>query len=162
MSFVLTWTAEMDDQLRRLWAEGKTTYQIAQLMAKHGVPSRYSISGRAHRIGLSRPSPIRRRVSGEDLQPQRKRDRERAAQAVIAPAPAPAPAPKPVLPPIKHLTRLAAMDGRCACAWPIGDPKSPSFRFCAAPVVKPGASYCAEHCERAYRDAPDYRRGITP
>lgn len=36
-----------------------------------------------------------------------------------------------------------------ACCWPIGTPRTPEFRFCAAPAV-PGRPYCAEHLPLAY------------
>lgn len=35
------------------------------------------------------------------------------------------------------------------CRWGIGDPGTPGFRFCAAPVAAERA-YCLEHCQRAY------------
>lgn len=40
-----------------------------------------------------------------------------------------------------------------ACVWPIGEPRSPEFRFCGAPAVA-GRSYCQEHIDRAYAKAP--------
>jgi hypothetical protein len=36
------------------------------------------------------------------------------------------------------------------CAWPIGDPRSPKFRFCED-GAESGRPYCAAHCGRAYR-----------
>ena len=33
-------------------------------------------------------------------------------------------------------------DQRC---YPIGEPRTPGFRYCAAPVAQPGAVYCLEH-----------------
>jgi hypothetical protein len=37
------------------------------------------------------------------------------------------------------------------CAWPIGDPRDPSYRTCGHPVAPPGLPYCAQHTARAYR-----------
>jgi hypothetical protein len=31
------------------------------------------------------------------------------------------------------------------CCYPIGEPRTPGFRYCATPVVQPGAVYCLEH-----------------
>ena len=31
------------------------------------------------------------------------------------------------------------------CCYPIGEPRTPGFHYCAAPVVQPGAVYCTEH-----------------
>ena len=38
------------------------------------------------------------------------------------------------------------------CCYPIGEPRTAGFRFCAAPVAQQGAVYCLEHtrlCRRA-------------
>lgn len=39
-----------------------------------------------------------------------------------------------------------------SCRWPLGDPRHPSFRFCAEPAV-PTRVYCADHCRRAGQSA---------
>jgi hypothetical protein len=39
------------------------------------------------------------------------------------------------------------------CRWPIGDPRSPDFRFCEV-VTQPGKSYCARHAAIAYQPHP--------
>jgi hypothetical protein len=31
------------------------------------------------------------------------------------------------------------------CHYPIGEPRTPGFRYCAAPIAQPGAVYCLEH-----------------
>ena len=31
------------------------------------------------------------------------------------------------------------------CCYPIGEPRTTGFRYCAAPVAQPGAVYCPEH-----------------
>ena len=31
------------------------------------------------------------------------------------------------------------------CCYPIGEPRTPGFRYCAAPVAQPGAVYCLAH-----------------
>jgi len=31
------------------------------------------------------------------------------------------------------------------CCYPIGEPRTPGFRYCAAPIAQPGAVYCPEH-----------------
>jgi len=31
------------------------------------------------------------------------------------------------------------------CCYPTGEPRTPGFRYCAAPVAQPGAVYCLEH-----------------
>ena len=41
------------------------------------------------------------------------------------------------------------------CCYPIGEPRTPGFRYCAAPIAHPGAVYCLEHKRVCYvsRDA---------
>jgi hypothetical protein len=31
------------------------------------------------------------------------------------------------------------------CCYPIGEPRTPGFRYCSAPVAQQGAVYCPEH-----------------
>jgi hypothetical protein len=31
------------------------------------------------------------------------------------------------------------------CCYPIGEPRTPGFRYCAAPIAQTGAVYCLEH-----------------
>jgi hypothetical protein len=38
------------------------------------------------------------------------------------------------------------------CCYPIGEPRTPGFRYCAAPVAQPGAVYCLEHKLLCRRD----------
>lgn len=40
--------------------------------------------------------------------------------------------------------------GPMHCKWPIGDPKTESFRFCGKRRMT-GRDYCREHHERAHR-----------
>jgi len=38
------------------------------------------------------------------------------------------------------------------CRWPLGDPREPDFRFCAA-LQLPGYPYCEHHCRIAFNPA---------
>jgi len=52
------WTDERIEQLRQLWAEGRSASEIAETL---GGVTRNAVIGKAHRLGLSgRPSPIKR------------------------------------------------------------------------------------------------------
>lgn len=54
--------------------------------------------------------------------------------------------------------RVTIMDLReYMCRWPIGDPTSPSFRFCGARSTT-GMPYCAHHASIAYQPIIDRRR----
>lgn len=54
---------------------------------------------------------------------------------------------------------IAAIEDRGvdACQWPIGDPRSPAFRFCGDARRDDGTSYCAHHHGIAY-----VPRGVRP
>jgi GcrA cell cycle regulator len=39
--------------------------------------------------------------------------------------------------------------GKGTCRWPIGEPRTPGFRYCDAPALL-GKPYCAACCQRAY------------
>lgn len=49
--------------------------------------------------------------------------------------------------PLAAVPRAPSAD---TCRWPIGEPRTPGFRFCDAAEVVQGRSYCRAHCERAY------------
>lgn len=156
----MEWTDETIAQLRALWAEGHSTAEIGRRLGCN----KNAIVGKAHRIDLpSRPSPIRRDVprppsptrgSGATLPP--------LASLFDAAAPdrrfIPGQRQPPIRPPQTSAARPApiksqpvvASYGRVApCCWPIGEPRTKSFRFCGAPSA-PGRPYCAEHCAVAY------------
>jgi GcrA cell cycle regulator len=166
------WNEARDAMLRRLWGLGWTASKIAGELRV----SRNAVIGRKNRLKIgSRPSPIktadpaategkrqasRLRSHGKNRQQQRhamqaaiaKSDRtasQRIANlnghTVVQPVTKPIPAPAPRL-------------SRDACAWPIGDPKKPDFRWCGAKPVVPGKPYCAHHCSIAYRSPEEAAR----
>jgi hypothetical protein len=99
-----------------------------------------------------------------ELHAKRKRERQVLPQQLAFTLDAPPIAPAPVEPPAqqqpRHKTLFELRDEECR--WPIGDPRSPDFGFCAAPK-RAGSSYCAEHHARAIesREQPTYDQQIT-
>jgi GcrA cell cycle regulator len=157
----MDWTAEAIDRLRALWDEGHSTAEIGRRM---GV-SKNAVVGKAHRLNLpARPSPIRREAEGgatprPAAQP-RKALPPREPAPLRRPAAAPAPAaavaaPAPVAPPAAVVRPFPRVSAR-TCCWPMGEPGTPEFRFCAAPAMAP-KPYCAEHAAIAYVKARDRR-----
>lgn len=163
----MEWSAEQIERLRTLWDEGLSTAQIADRL---GV-TKNAVVGKAHRIELpARPSPIRPNPDSNW--------REKAAQArragrdtlpllaclrgaTQAPAARRAFVPKVVHPRAATERPTAAMSvtkyGRVIeCCWPIGEPRTSSFRFCCSPS-EPGRSYCHDHCKVAYIEIRDRR-----
>ena len=73
---------------------------------------------------------------------------------VVAPRPAPSP-PRAVLPqtpPPRPYGRVIT------CCWPIGEPRTRSFRFCDLECV-PGNPYCQQHAQMAYVKVKDRATG---
>ena len=57
----MVWTEGMMDTLKKLWSEGKSASEIAEILGQD--ISRNSVIGKAHRLGLSgRPSPIKKKT----------------------------------------------------------------------------------------------------
>ena len=163
----MEWTAKAIDLLRALWAEGHSTAEIGRRM---GV-TKNAIVGKAHRLDLpARPSPIRKQEAGgtPSSAASRRRPSVREATAparrpaVQAPPPpplpartvaaAPIPAPNPAPAAVRHFPRASFR----SCCWPIGEPGTRDFRFCAA-EADPGRPYCADHSAIAYVRARDRR-----
>ena len=147
----MEWTAEAIDRLRALWDEGHSTAEIGRRM---GV-SKNAVVGKAHRLNLpARPSPIRREDAEAGTRhpaaaPQSRRTlppppREAAALPPRRPEP-PRPASAPPVVVVRPFPRTSAR----SCCWPMGEPGTAEFRFCAAPALA-AKPYCAEHAAIAY------------
>ena len=149
------WTPEKDATLTRLWADHSlSTMAIASAMRI----TKNSVIGRAHRINLpSRPSPIR--TAGgprKEKAPTVAVRKETAARVTYLKSP-----------PTERSVELARINSILAdvrrtvaaspawttarsCQWPIGELRTPSFRFCGCENVVRARPYCAEHCASAY------------
>lgn len=143
-------------KLREWWADHAiTTIEIGRRLGA----SKNAIVGKAHRLDLeARPSPIRR--SGEPAVITRVRPVVRVTLPPLASLSPQPPAPRPMIAapiPIPRATSVARSD-RPKCCWPIGTPRTASFRFCDE-QAEPGRSYCDEHCKRARVRVP--QRGET-
>ena len=171
----MEWTVETIDRLKGLWAEGLSTAEIGRRLSI----SKNAVVGKAHRLELpARPSPIRRdseaaarprpaaprRVSGPTLP-------SLAAPPVVLPAGAVPPRPaapmtsRPSLVTPGLVTAGFATASRTAprtpaCCWPIGEPGTPSFRFCGDPSLA-GKPYCGPHAEIAYVRMRDRREDVA-
>ena len=152
----MEWTAKAIDLLRALWAEGHSTAEIGRRM---GV-TKNAIVGKAHRLDLpARPSPIRKQEAGGSSAAPRRRPSVREAAlpaARIVPQPQPAAPPPAATAPVAAAVRPFPRASMRSCCWPIGEPGTREFRFCAA-EADPGRPYCAEHSAIAYVRARDRR-----
>jgi GcrA cell cycle regulator len=159
------WTDDTIRELWQLWSEGHSTAEIGRRM---GI-SKNAVVGKAHRLDLpARPSPIRTGGSPRPPRPPRAPRRPpvpRLADTVLLSSLRAGDIPTAVerLAPLHTPTRRVASAprriGSHPCCWPIGEPRTSSFRFCddLAPLDVP---YCDEHARLAYkprrrRDAAD-------
>ncbi len=156
----MEWNEEAIGRLRTLWAEGHSTAEIGRRMAV----SKNAVVGKAHRLGLvARPSPIRREGAPSAARPPSPR---RAVGPTLPPLPGAQAAPPPAaLPERPMVAPMPAVPVRVAptrstrssaCCWPIGEPGTPSFRFCDGDALA-GKPYCAEHAQLAYVKVRDRR-----
>lgn len=166
----MDWNDEAIARLRMMWADGLTTAEIGRRL---GV-TKNAVVGKSHRLLLPpRPSPIRRMPAGQVARPQPRRtvgptlpplqtvSRPSAAPRLPASprdvsVAAPARTVAPARPGALRAIPASAGSRISTCCWPLGDPGTPSFRFCddAAMTNKP---YCMAHAALAYVKVRDRR-----
>jgi len=133
------WNDERIAELKRRWSGGESASQIALAM---GAPSRNSIIGKAHRLGLGQRAPLRKPRKAKKAPPAVKIE-------VLAPVPQ---KPAPVAPaaPYVPVARISHAELKPHhCQMPVGDPKQPGFGFCGQPR-KIGKAYCPDCCGVAH------------
>jgi GcrA cell cycle regulator len=168
----MDWTDDAIIRLRSMWDEGLSTAEIGRRLSI----SKNSVVGKAHRLDLpARPSPIRRdpsvvsvprepaprRVSGSTLPSMAVAEPE-----IVEPTKVVARPVSPAIPPSRP-SLVAAMSTPIrlaprapACCWPIGEPGTPSFRFCGDPALS-NKPYCGPHADIAYVRVRDRREEVA-
>lgn len=140
----MEWTEDRIETLRRLWGQGMSASQIADIL---GGVTRNAVIGKLHR--LDRPERIKAPA--------------KPVTAKVARAPRPArlqaarPASMLVETDAPRATFRAEEPGSATflnleahmCRWPIGDPCGDDFSFCGGAIVH--GPYCASHSALAYR-----------
>jgi GcrA cell cycle regulator len=136
MQFQATWSAEKDDTLRKLWAEGLSASLIAERMGT----TKNAIVGRARRLRLpSRPSPIRRNASPPPV--RRVKPGVSTLPPVASAAPSPVPAATQVASP-QPPGNTALAPTRPAAARPSPKPPRLVCETPRPPVAAPGDRGC--------------------
>ncbi|MEH2668007.1 GcrA cell cycle regulator [Bradyrhizobium elkanii] len=168
-----TWSEERVEQLKKLFESGLSCSQIA---AELGSVTRNAVIGKLHRLGMAntRPKEVR-----ESRVPKRKRSappqprrqtmiRDVLAQRDQAIASGELDTELSALnatefdDSVPQAQRKGVLDlARGDCRWPFGDPSTPDFYFCAAPVL-PDCPYCAQHVRLAYQSTQPRVRNISP
>jgi GcrA cell cycle regulator len=145
-------------KLRSLWDDGLSSSAIGRALKL----SKNAVIGKAHRLDLpARPCPIKP-ANGQ----RQKWARRPCPQVSLPPLSAPVSLPpssdvretgtetvsnplaalgasRPAFMPVIWTSRVSQ------CCWPIGDPGTPTFRYCGVPSL-PGKPYCAPHASTAY------------
>jgi GcrA cell cycle regulator len=165
----MSWTEQQIQMLKDMWGHGFSASDIAGRLG--GGLTRNAVIGKAHRLKLSAGLAATRgtssgglrtpsQVSGmADIKSSRKR-------VMLRPLPVlPTPSTTNVTKPIQRESFRSPMDstkprsegiavtkaGDRHCRWPVGDPRSPDFRFCGCNVHE-GLPYCTDHARVAYQN----------
>lgn len=165
----MSWTEQQIQMLKDMWGHGFSASQIAVRLG--GNFSRNAVIGKAHRLKLSsRPSPIHREkgeegaiIGNESMlsavtkaSSTRKRVMLRPLPVLPTPTHNPAAATREafrsVEPVVKRSEGIAVTKaGDRQCRWPVGDPRSPDFRFCGC-SAHDALPYCIDHARVAYQN----------
>lgn len=131
--------------LKKLWAEGLSTSQIA---ADLGGVTRNAVIGKVHRLKL--PAPVRSERA--PVKPRAPKPHKSGPVIVQRIANRDAPSILPTMPqPTGTVQRCTVLELNSRnCHWPFGEPQSPDFFFCGGDAVD-GKPYCAGHCDVAYK-----------
>jgi GcrA cell cycle regulator len=164
---LMSWTDERVEQLSKLWMDGLSASQIANILGS-GI-TRNAVIGKVHRLGLSgrakAPSTAKPRV--RDAQPRQPRTPRRSGgggvhrNAALAYSPRPNVQPavrsmeEVVVPMSNPITIMELKEN--TCRFPLGDPSTPEFRYCGG-KSQATVPYCPFHERIAYQPAQDRRR----
>lgn len=164
----MTWTEQKIQMLKDMWG-----HHSASEIAEHiGGLTRNAVIGKAHRLKLSAqkmsdgPGTGAPRATGGmgTMKTTRKRVMLRPLPVVPAPTTATT-APARTIPTAKDIFRslegiggvtraegiAVTKAGERHCRWPVGDPRSPDFRFCGC-TAHDGLPYCVDHARVAYQN----------
>jgi GcrA cell cycle regulator len=167
----MLWTVEAVEDLKKLALQGKSASHISAAL---GVGSRNAVIGKASRIGIKlgggggasvrgKAPPRAARPRWATVHYERPSTDARGSGAAaardlqVSPGDGAPPERSFAVIEIGEMRRLRLEDIReSACRWPLGDPRSRDFAYCGLTPVG-GQSYCAGHCQMAYR-SPQARR----
>jgi GcrA cell cycle regulator len=159
----MSWTEQQIQALKKMWGNGFSASDIAKTLG--GGLTRNAVIGKAHRLKLSsRPASMRQgddlpvKVGGSVLPTMTKVSKKRAMLRPLPPVQMPDSSTKPMTrDTIRAFDQTRRTEGIAVtkaterhCRWPIGDPRSPDFRFCGC-TCHEGLPYCVDHARVAYQ-----------
>jgi GcrA cell cycle regulator len=162
----MSWTEQQIQMLKDMWGHGYSASDIAMRLG--GGLTRNAVIGKAHRMKLSvgRAARVEGVSALRSIPPVvgmgdiKSRKRITLRPLPVLPTPATAPLAKPMQreafrSPIDNIKRSEGIAvtkaGDRHCRWPVGDPRSPDFRFCGCNVHE-GLPYCIDHARVAYQN----------
>jgi GcrA cell cycle regulator len=151
------WTEKRLETLQTMWGEGNSASQIANRL---GGVTRNAVIGKVRRLGLAPRKTTSRKQgqrAGAEGAPVAGGGVVRAPIQYELPFLSMPTAKQPKAPaPAVETTSPAPLRGNvldlkeCMCRWPIGDPRSADFHFCARQKAG-GSSYCEHHSRIAFQ-----------
>lgn len=163
----MSWTEQQIQALKQMWGNGFSASDIAKNLG-NGI-TRNAVIGKAHRLKLSvggaaavarSSAPLPAKNTGNAIKAITKVSQKRAMLRPLPSVQAPeaivarAAAKQEIIPSVEILKKpegiAVTKAGERHCRWPIGDPRSPEFRFCGCKSVD-GLPYCVDHARVAYQ-----------
>jgi GcrA cell cycle regulator len=166
---IMGWTEQQIQMLKEMWGNGYSASEIAGRIG--GGLSRNAIIGKAHRLKLSAglsaakigPAAGHRVPAAQNMSANVKSSRKRVMLRPLPVLPVP---PSTTVTKIVSKESFRSLDsingikrsegvavtraGERQCRWPVGDPRSPDFRFCGCQVYE-SLPYCIDHARVAYQ-----------
>ncbi len=162
------WTEQQIETLKKMWGNGYSANDIAKNLG--GGVTRNAVIGKAHRLKLSAGASAARgsveppsKTKGVVMATINKISTKRRAPSMLRTLPPvqssdmPSRATvlrEPMMRPIETARRSEGIPvtkaGERHCRWPIGDPRSPDFRFCGCETQE-NLPYCTHHARIAYQ-----------
>lgn len=169
----MSWTEQKIEMLKEMWGHGYSASEIAKQL---GGLTRNAVIGKAHRLKLSvrgaaprieakqqqRVAAVSMASSISPVSSQAGIKPSSRKRVMLRPLPS---MPMPTeMPPQERPSAFSALDnikrsegisvtkaGDRQCRWPVGDPRSPDFRFCGCPAYE-SLPYCIDHARIAYQN----------
>jgi len=162
----MSWTEQKIQMLKDMWG-----HHSASEIAEHiGGLTRNAVIGKAHRLKLSAQkaadgvgtSIVRATGGMSGIKSSRKRVMLRPLPVVPVPASTATthtiPTAKDIFRSLEGIGGITRSEGIAVtkagerhCRWPVGDPRSPDFRFCGC-TAHEGLPYCVDHARVAYQN----------
>ena len=160
-----SWTQEAEEALNEALQRNLTATQIAlEMSEKFGFQlTRCSVLGRVHRTRLklqSKRADTLKRSKPPAQKPKAKAIRNGgvAPSKLVPIKPFVERAPEIVIPESQRVTLMELSAGMCR--WPMGDPRTPEFRYCGGAACS-GLPYCEAHARIGYTTPADRRAALS-